>query len=73
MAPQIKLLAPSVFSFSLKMKIQHKILACAETGEDYLAVIAWGRADLDVMREVFLSVAEITKSMGACRVLIDLR
>jgi hypothetical protein len=55
------------------MRLEHKLLGSAETGEDYLAVIARGQVDAATITEVFLSIAEITESVSACRVLVDFR
>jgi hypothetical protein len=55
------------------MELEHKVLSCPETGEDYLAVIARGQVDAGAITEVFLSIAEITESVGACLVLVDFR
>lgn len=55
------------------MKIKHKVLSCGTTEEDCLSVAVCGRVDAEVMRELFTNIAEITESVGACPVLIDLR
>jgi hypothetical protein len=62
-----------MFIFGSVMNIAHRVFSCPETGEDCLAVITRKRLDAEATREVFLSIAEITESLGSCRVLIDLR
>jgi hypothetical protein len=44
-----------------------------DRGEDCLTVAASGQVNAELVREVFLKLAEITELLGACLLLVDLR
>jgi len=55
------------------MDMETKFFSLPLTGEDHVTVIARGRIDVGGVKQIFLSVAEITQMMLGGGVLIDLR
>lgn len=55
------------------MDIETKFFSWPLTGDDHVTVIARGRVDADVVKQIFLNVVEITQRLVGCGVLIDLR
>jgi hypothetical protein len=55
------------------MDMETKFFSLPLTGEDHVTVIARGRIDVGGVKQIFLSVAEITQLLVGGGVLIDLR
>ena len=55
------------------MDMETKFFSWPLTGEDHVTVIARGRIDAGGVKQIFLNVAEITRMLVGCGVLIDLR
>ena len=55
------------------MDLETKFFTLPLTGEDHVTVIARGRIDVGGVKQIFLSVAEITQLLVGGGVLIDLR
>jgi len=55
------------------MDMETKFFSLPLTGEDHVTVIARGRIDVGGVKQIFLSVAEITQMLVGGGVLIDLR
>src|SRR5262245_16377934 len=75
--PMSRRIAVESLSFHAKgaktMDMETKFFSLPLTGEDHVTVIARGRIDVGGVKQIFLSVAEITQMLVGCGVLIDLR